>query len=252
LDILILGNSDTQGRFVDGPTWSGVLQSLLAADLDEPVTVTEVGFSAVSTSGAAYAERKVRELRPDLVVLPLGTFAFTVGFSWKRIESLFGKRIGARYRRTEEAFDRRTREPGNEPRRLNRLVRKTIRRAIGTRPLISQAELTRNYADIIRAVSRVEDVDLLLVAYPAEQGKHVSIRNIERRRAEFLREVGIEARQRHYRLLDSALLFDSAPPGDDLLTADGFHQQRRGHELLGRAVAEAVKCRRTDAGILSK
>ena len=247
MHLLVLGNSDTQGRFVDGPTWSGVLREWLSAEFSEPVTVTEVGFSAVSSAGAEFADRKVRELGPDVVVLPLGTFAFTVGFTWKRVERLFGKRIAARYRRGEEAFDRRTRERGNEPRRLNQLARKSIRRAIGTQPLVSQAQLTRNYLDIIRAIARHEDVDLVLVAYPPEQGRHVSVRNIERKRAEFLEAIGAEARQRHYTLLDSAPLFAGAPPGADLLTTDGFHLQRGGHELLGTAVARAVIARKTAA-----
>lgn len=245
MEILVLGNSDTQGRFVDGPTWSAVLRDALAAALNEPVSVTEIAFSAVSASGAAFAERKARELRPDVVVLPLGTFAFTVGFTWKRIERLFGKRIGARFRHAEEVFDRRTRESGDEPHRMNRVARKAIRRLVGTQPLISQAALTRNYAEIIGAIARVEDVDLVLVAYPPEQGGHVSVRNIDRKRAAFLEDIRKEALPRHYTVLDSAPLFSRAPAGDDLITADGFHLQRRGHELLGSAVAAAVAARQT-------
>lgn len=243
MNILVLGNSDTRGTFVDGPTWTAVLRMAVATRSGAPVDLSEVAFSAVSASGPAYAERKIRELRPDVVILPLGTFAFSVGFTWKRIERLFGKRIAARYRRAEEAFDRRTREPGNEPRRLNRLGRNAARRIVGTQPLVSQRQLTDSYLEVIRAVARVEDVDLLLVAYPPEQGKHVTIRNLAAKRAEFLAGIRAEASRRHYRLVDSAPLFAAAPPGDDLLTADGFHLQRRGHELLGLAVAEALNGR---------
>ncbi len=247
MKILLLGNSDTQGIFVDGPTWAGVLREVLANDLGTEVTVTEVKFSAVSPAGPAYAERKVRELQPDLVVLPLGTFAFTVGFSWKRIERLFGERMGARYRRAEEAFDKRTRQAGDEPPRFNRAARKFVRRLIGTQPLTSQERLTANYGDVIRTISRIEDVDLLLVAYPAERGKHVTVRHIEQRRAAFLGDVGREAQLRHFGLLDSGPLFAAAPADPPLMTTDGFHLQRAGHELLGRAVAEAVLQRRGTA-----
>lgn len=245
--ILVLGNSDTQGRFVDGLTWSGVVREVLAARLNEPVSLTEAGFSAVSSAGPVFAERRIRELEPDLVILPLGTFAFTVGFSWKRIERLFGKRIAARYRRAEEAFDRRTREPGNEPPRLNRLARKAVRRAIGTQPLLSQKQLTQNYTEIIHAISRIEDVELVLVAYPPEQGKHVTVRKIERRRAEFIAGISAAARQHRYIVVDSAPLFAAASPEAELLTADGFHLQRAGHELLGTAVATAIANRRATA-----
>lgn len=245
MHVLVLGNSDTQGRFVEGETWPGVVREVLSAQTDEPVTVTEAGFSAVSTAGAAFAERKIRELEPDLVILPLGTFAFTVGCTWKRVERLLGKRIGSRYRSAEEAFDRHTRDRGHEPPRLNRLARKTIRRAIGTQPLISQKRLTQNYTDIIHAVARVEHVDLVLVAYPPEEGKHVTVRHIARRRADFLRDITAAARQHRYAVVDSAPLFSAAAPGADLLTADGFHLQLAGHELLGTAVAAAITARRT-------
>ncbi|MEO8540985.1 MAG: GDSL-type esterase/lipase family protein [bacterium] len=240
MNILVLGNSDTQGVFSDGPTWSGIARDRVAANLAEEVVVTEAGFSAVSASGAAYAERKIRELSPDVVILPLGTFAFTVGFTWKRIEGLFGKRIAARYRRAEETFDRRTREKGEQPHRLNQAARKLIRRGIGTQPLISQKDLTKNYAEIIRVISRFEDTDLLLVAYPAERGRHVRVGRIEERRKGFLADVQAEANRHHYRLLDSGPLFAGGADDGTLLTADGFHLQRGGHELLGQAVAAAV------------
>lgn len=248
--LLVLGNSDTQGRFVDGPTWSAVLRDTLRSDLDEAVELTETGFSAISAGAASFAERKVRELEPDVVVLPLGTFAFTVGFTWKRLERLFGRRIAQRYRRAEEAFDRRTREDGHEPRRVNRLARTAIRSALGTEPLISQATLRRNYADILRAIARIENVDVVLVAYPPEQGRHVTVRNVARRREEFLRDLTAEARSRHYGVVDTAPLFSSAPAGDALLTADGFHLQRHGHELVGAAVARFIATKKNTAASL--
>lgn len=236
----MLGNSDTQGVFVDGPTWSAVVRERVSAQVGGEVELTEVGFSAVGASGVAYAERKVRELSPDLVILPLGTFAFTVGFTWKRVERLAGKRIAERFRRAEESFDERTRAGRDQPHRLNRAARKLVRRLIGTQPLISQGDLTKNYAAIIRAFARFEDVDLLLVAYPAERGRYVRVRKIEDRRRRFLSDVRNEAEQHRYRLLDGGPLFDTAEDDGSLLTADGFHLQRGGHELLGQAVAAAV------------
>src|SRR6185436_9071833 len=86
VDILVLGNSDTRGDFAAGETWPGVAAAIVQAATGEPANVTERGYSATRPEAAAFAEASARELRPDIVVIPLGTFAFTVGFTWVRVE----------------------------------------------------------------------------------------------------------------------------------------------------------------------
>lgn len=237
--VLVLGNSDTRGDFAPAPTWTQVARDRLNAD-GASHEFFERGFSPIGDTATAFVDRVVAEHEPDLVVLPLGTFLFSVGFTWPRVRRVFGGRIAGRYRKAEEAFDTKTRPTGAPPGRLNTFARRTARRLLGTRPIARRKELEDAYARVLQTLARHEDLDVLLVAYPAERGRLVKVRRIERERALFLRSVGAEAARRHFRLLDSAPLFASHESDPDIMTADGFHLERAGHELLAEALAAAI------------
>jgi hypothetical protein len=70
MKILLLGNSDTSGAFFDGKTWTGYVRDGMAAALGRDVELRELGFSALGPTASAFAEKKVRELDPDIVLLP--------------------------------------------------------------------------------------------------------------------------------------------------------------------------------------
>jgi hypothetical protein len=188
----------------------------------------------------AFIERVLAQHQPDLVVLPLGTFLFTVGFTWPRIRRLFGQRVANRYRQAEEAFDTKTRPSGSPPGRLNSSVRKTARRLLGTQPIMSRRALEEAYGRVLDTLARHEDLDVLLVAYPAERGRLVKVRKIADERQAFLDVVTAMAAKRHFRLLDSGPLFAGREDEDGIMTADGFHLQGAGHEVLGEAVAGVI------------
>jgi len=240
MQILVLGNSDTRGDFAAGQTWPWVAAAVLEADDGSPVSVVERGYSATRPEAAAYAETVARELRPDVVVVPLGTFAFTVGFTWVRVQRLFGKRVARWYRKTEAAVDVHTRDTARQPNRLGSAARTMMRRTVGTQPMTSWSALAGNYVEVIRALARVEDVEVLLVAYPPERGSSVTNRKAEDQRLRFLAAVGEEAARRHYRLVDSRSAYLDAPDPAELYTPDGFHSSLAGHVVLGTLVGKAV------------
>jgi hypothetical protein len=242
--ILVLGNSDTAGRFSEGETWTGVARDAIAAGSDGGVSLTEIRFSALGADSPKYAERKVREIQPDLVILPLGTFAFTVGFVWVRVRRLVGARPAAWYKRLEDGFDRRTRKGGGLRRTANRWARKAVRATVGAEPLTSRAALTESYRQILRTMSRIEDVDVLLVAYPLERGPSVvKARTAGQRRQKFLAEMAEEAEAHHHAILHCDQVFDRTDDGAALITPDGFHLSTAGHRVLGEAVAALVATR---------
>jgi lysophospholipase L1-like esterase len=237
--VLVLGNSDTRGEFAPAPTWTQVARERLNADGPD-YDFVERSFSPLGDSAPAFVQRLVSEHQPDLVVLPLGTFLFTVGFTWPRVRKLFGARMANRYRKAEEAFDTKTRSTGEQPGRLNTLGRRAARRALGTQPIMRRRQLEESYVRVLQALARQEDLEVIIVAYPLERGRLVKVRRIEEERALFLRSVGAEAARRHFRLLDSAPLFAVRAGEPDLLTSDGFHLERAGHQLLGEALAAAI------------
>jgi hypothetical protein len=237
--ILVLGNSDTNASFSGGEAWTEVAREAIAS-ADAGTTLTELPFSALGAGAPNYAERKLREVQPDVVILPLGTFAFTVGFVWVRVRSLFGERAARWYKRLEDDFERRTRKPGDVGSLLNRGARRAVRALIGTQPLTTREALTESYRQILRATARVEDVDVVIVAYPIEVGRFVVRGDTARERRRFLEDVAAEAAAHRYRLLDSDGVFSG--PGALIVptTADGFHLNAQAHRLLGEALAEML------------
>ena len=238
--ILVLGNSDTRGDFAAGATWPEVARASLSANGDD-VVLHEERFSALTPTAAEYARRKVAEFEPDIVVVPLGTFAFSVGFTWVRVQRLFGQRIADRYRRAEEAFDTHTRPAGQAPGRLNNAARRITRRIIGARPLTTRDSLVESYRHLLQVLAQPEGLDVLLVAYPPEEGRLVKVRNLPEERERLLCEIQSIASRHHFRLLDTAPVLAGAPGLDPLITPDGFHLRRGGHHLVGEAVALALR-----------
>ena len=144
MKLLILGNSDTSGLFTTGQTWSQLLvQGLRDRGID--VEFQESGFVVLSPASAAHAENKVRDFEPDLVILPVGTAMFTVGFVYKRVETFFGKRAARWYRRAEHGFDGKTRDRGSLRGRANAGARQAIRRMVGTQTMSTQAAVTDGF-----------------------------------------------------------------------------------------------------------
>ena len=73
MEILVLGDSDTSGRFTGGVSWPQLLQASLGKRLEQPVSVHTRGLSAVPPDAWKYAEKCVAEMKPDSVVLLVGT-----------------------------------------------------------------------------------------------------------------------------------------------------------------------------------
>lgn len=240
MKVLVLGNSDTAGLFSSGETWTRVLGQPLTASRPGIATLTEIPFAPIGAGAPAFAERKLRELEPDVVILPVGTFAFTVGFVWVRVQSLLGARAGRWFRRTEEAFDRRTRTPGMKSVGLNRFGRRAARFIFGARAMSTPGSLAESYGNILRALARTENVRVLVMVYPPESGPSLVKGDLTAKRARFLAAIEDEAMAHHFHLIRAECVFSSAADGQPTTTPDGFHLNAQGHRLLGTALAEAI------------
>ncbi|MBK6663072.1 MAG: hypothetical protein IPG47_10095 [Thermoflexaceae bacterium] len=161
--ILVLGNSDTAGMYTDAETWPAVVAARLAARGPQDVTVVERPFWALNPRAPTIAVERAQETGADLVVLPLGSFAFTVGFVWVRVRRLFGERAARRFRAAEASFDNRTRRRNGIRASANRLSRGVARSLIGIEAPHSVEETAAAYVAVLRALSRVETLDVLVV-----------------------------------------------------------------------------------------
>jgi len=115
-----------------------------------------------------------------------------------------------------------------------------MRRVVGTQPITTSTALAENYCEVLRALARTEDCNVLVVAYPAERITPVTIRDAFEQRRRFLEAVTSEAALHRYGVADSTAAYRDAPNADELLTPDGFHSTVSGHKVLGAVVAGAI------------
>ncbi len=237
MKVLVLGDSDSSGRFLTGKTWPEVLQRSLSERFEQPSEVVASGFSAVAANAHEFAERRVREVSPDAVVLLLGSFGFTATFTWLRVQRLFGKRAGRWYRGIEERFDAGSRTETGAPGKANAFGRTAVRRLIGAKSYSSRQQVSENYRAVFRALSRFEDTEVVVFAYPglgkhAREGKGPALRKV------FFSEMRAAAAEHHFGWVDGVEIF--AGRDADSMKLDDLHFNEAAHALIAAAVEAEI------------
>ena len=232
--VLLLSNSDASGARTGGRGWG----TMLAEDDGTELTVTPVEFFAGAPTAAAYAVRKVEQHRPDVVIVPAGSYGFAVEYVEFRVRRLFGKRAAGWYKRMERGFDTKTRPAGGAPKGTNSLVRRVVRRTFGADPAVSQQELTRNVGETLRRLAGVEDTKVVVVtSYPGVGA--LATRRMAPRRAVFLRDVHQMAAAHRFPLVNVEQPLAGHGALDELLV-DDIHLSPAAHDLLAVSVRAAV------------
>ena len=233
MKVLVLGDSDSAGRFMTGKTWPELVEAGLAATSEREAKVVMEPFSALSPSAHEYAERKVAEHAPDAVVLLLGSFGFTATFTWLRVQQLFGKRAGRWYRRIEVRFDAGTRTEAGAPGRRNRFARLAVRKLIGAKAFSTREKVTGNYREVFRTLARSEDRAIIVFAYPGI-GRHAREGTGPAERKKFFGDLRPLAEEYHFGWIDGVAVF--AGFALDALKLDELHFNETGHAVIAAAV----------------
>lgn len=239
MKILVLGTSDTSGRFAEGETWAAILAAGVEVRLGQPVELVEVPFTVLRPADARYAERKIEEHEPDVVMLSVGTAMFTVGFVSSRVEALFGQRAARRYRRWEERFDDRTRGRGRVADGLNAAARRVARTIIGTKTMSPEKDVTEGFRAVVDAIARHEHVQAVFVA-AAPIGAHHHRPGAAERRRRFLSAVERAVRERHFTSIEAEDAYRGRLSESEIKPRDPLHQGTEGHRVLGEYLVEAV------------
>ena len=242
--ILILGDSDTEGSVTGGANWpSMVVDSLHSAGVGD-IELSSRRFTAVPPNAAAYAERRVSELNPDIVILPVSAWGFTSEFVEYRVQKLLGRRAARWYKRLENRFDRATRDRRAAPAGANKAGRSLVRRVIGTAPQISAGELAEHYREVFRALARFEDTQVIAMMYPGLTVANLTPR-VRRARASYAAAMREAAESHRFAWLAADQIF----PRDDGIrqfALDDLHFNEAGHRLIAE---EMLKILRPIAGV---
>lgn len=236
VEVLVLGDSDSSGAFNKGVSWLQLIEGSLPGG--EPSTVRSIGFSPIPAGAAAFAERKVRELHPDVVIVMVGAYGFTFGFVELRVQRLLGQRAARLSKRLESSFDARTRKPGGPPSRLNKLGRRFARTVIGTECLSTRQQLTENFKEIFRTLARLENTAVIALTYPGI-GDHAHKGKVSALRRGFFADLKVAAETHHITWVSLENLFDDLPDWR-AYAVDELHFNQFGHERVAEKVRPAL------------
>lgn len=236
MEVLVLGDSDSSGAFSDGVSWLQLLEGSLTGG--EPSAVRLVRFSPIPAGAAEFADGKVRELKPDVVIVLVGAYGFTFGFVELRVRRLLGQRAAKFSKRLESGFDARTKGRAGRPSRLNRLGRRIARAVIGTEPLTTREQLTANFKETFRTLARLEDTEVIAVTYPGI-GHHANTGKVPQLRKAFFAELKEYAEAQHLTWVSLEGLFADLPDWRTY-AIDELHFNPFGHERVAEQVRLAL------------
>lgn len=236
--ILILGDSDTEGAVTGGVNWPSMVVDALRSGGVENIELTSRRFTAVPANAAAYAERRVGELKPDIVIVPVSAWGFTSEFVEYRVQRLLGKRAARWYKRWENRFDRATRDRRAAPAGANRAGRGLVRRVIGTAPQIHADELANHYREVFRALARFEDTQVIAMMYPGLTGATLTpkVRQVRAAYAEAMRRA---AESHRFAWVGPDAIFPREIPIRDF-AVDDLHFNEQGHRHIADAMLRAL------------
>ncbi len=241
MKILLLGNSDTAGQMIQGETWPGLIRSGLESAARAPVALEQKRLAPYGPRAAGLVSEAVEASQPDVVLLPLVTYAFAVGYVSLRVRQRFGERAYRWYLRAEDAMQRRTSGKGGPVGAVNSWTQRLARKVIGVAPHAAVEEVTDTYLEIFRRLSRLEDIQVVAVSYPAFsealQRLNPGMMTTTRQCESILREAAAGHR---FLWADGQTALEAADATVTGVAPDGSHLSVLGHCLYAEMVLQVL------------
>ncbi|MGI8926726.1 MAG: hypothetical protein ACR2HN_08805 [Tepidiformaceae bacterium] len=241
MKILLLGNSDTAGQMIQGETWPELIRSGLERGTAARAALDEKRLAPYGPRAAAVVSEAAEASQPDIVILPLVTYAFAVGYVSLRVRQRFGERAYRWYLRAEGAMQRRTSGESRPARLANTWTQRLARKVIGVAPRATVEEVTETYLEIFRRLARLEDLQVLALSYPAFseelQRLNPGMMTTTRRFESVLREAGAGHR---FLWADGEAALEAAGATATGVASDGSHLSVLGHHLYAEMVLQLL------------
>ena len=246
MKLLVLGTSDSDGSTLSSPdlAWPWLIASEFRSDSSQCL-VKHMRFYATAPGALDYVDRQLREADPDVVVLSVTLYAFSVRTVANHVRRLAGPRAGDWTAATVRRFDRATgagqRGPGADRgwlQRLNHLAHRGARWTIGTASEASANTVWRAYEAAIERLARDEDRRVVVIgsmpftaAIECENGRARQVQ------LTFNRRLAALCRERHLAWVDPEDLRDADV---ERLYSDALHFDAAAHARLARIVASSL------------
>src|SRR5262245_59389249 len=163
--LFVAGHSDSDGRYLPSGalTWAEQTVRWLGEASAEPWELRGVRFAPMGTRAVDYLTAAITEASPDLLVIPFTGYVCTVQTVSEAIRQRFGRRAARLFSNSERRFHERTRD-GRARKKVNGFARRATRRVFGARALTTVEETTRIYSEVLERISRLEQIQVVVVA----------------------------------------------------------------------------------------
>lgn len=238
MNVLVLGNSDTAAIHSGARVWTRIVRDGLAERVGG-VDWQDMTLLVTARTAPARIEARVRDFEPDLVIMPVGTYLWTVGFVAMRVRRLAGGRVSSAYKRLEEQFDAGTRRKGVARDRVNRAARAVAHRTIGATPIATQEQTTEATRVALSTLARLEQTHVAVVSYLPESPAFLHGSLLERRKRFFL-DIRKATEERHFTWISGDDALAESGFAGPIMAPDGFHFNAAGHEIHGAYVLRRI------------
>lgn len=234
LKLMVLGNSDSAGLVLESPedAWPSLLVRDLEAHVGRPVEFVHQRVMVHVPGVVDHVMQRVEAADPDVVILALTIYSFTVSMPELRLRQQNRSRMARWYVRAAH----RTEQAGPLGRMARQVGQGLARRVIGGGTYGTYEGAVQGFSELIRRVSMREDCELLVLGAPhlsaAEQRRNPRIPRVARRFNDELRTLTLE---RHQTWVESEEAFALAG-NRDALFVDAVHKTPRGHRALADAM----------------
>jgi hypothetical protein len=227
---------------VSGATWPELVRCAISERDGVEAVLVDRQFVPIGERAPDVAERAVWDAQPDVVLLPLGEFAFWAQTVQLRVRRLFGRRVASWFKTGERRFERATGKRGGIRRRVNRSAKWVGRHVIGAEGLASPKQVTETYRETFARLARIENVEVVVVAYPVTPMPALRQGRLREARERFIAELRREATTRHFHWVGGDELIAAAGLTPEVAYAtDQVHIGEPSHAILADAITAALR-----------
>lgn len=212
---------------------------LLSERLGQQVELEHKRFVPTGSRAAEIAVDSVTKYQPDLVLLTVGNYVFSVRFVWLRVRRLFGRRAGRWFRNMEEKINAATYDRGHFRGQVNASLRRIAHLLIGGDTVTTREECEAVYEETFKQLARFEDVQVAAYTYAGRRNAFRNAREIAERAA-FVGSIRSLAEERHFLFIDTVPAFSDRPVGPTFLQSDKLHGTDEYQTIMGEFVAAAL------------
>ncbi len=244
--LLVLGTSDSDGSQLQARelAWPWLIAAQMGSE-EAPVEVVHKRFYATAPGALPYLERQLANERPEIVILSITLYAFSVKTVANRLRHVAGNRVGDWAEQRFRWFDAKTGSRGRRAERgasalarVNRTAHRVARSVIGTASEASAQQVLDAYTKAIERLAREEEIQVVVIgSFPFTEAIEARNPKAGPVRESFNRRISAVCRKHHVEWVDPEFI---SSLDVEALYSDSLHFTEAAHRLVAAEVGQTL------------